>query len=158
MPGRIIVLYVILCLRCLTNGTVLVKTFPPGSPAAGFTSSIAMTEFSACLFMLIALYQRKSWVTLLFRIYIAIAMPLSLLIMAAAAMVKQRNGEAFAWNAFAGGVIAAIGFGVFAWYVARGPSRDYLRSAVKHSAEPPLLVTKEAPNQSPTAPSGRGSF
>ena len=139
MPGRIIALYVILCLRCLTNGTALVKSFPPGTPAAIFTNAVATIDFSACFFMLIALYQMKVWVVLLFRIYVGIMMPFSLFLMAATAIVKERNGEAMPWAQFVGGFIVAVGFGLFAWYVGQRKTRDYLQTAASspnQSTEP----------------------
>jgi len=147
MPGRIIALYVILCLRVLVNGVALVKAFPPATSQAALTSTVATFEFSSCLFMLIALYQRKRWVPWVFRAYIALAMPLSLFFMWITAIVKQKNGEAMAWNAFVGGVIAAIGLAVFSWYVGRGPALYYLHSPLARSTEPPLLVTEEQPNK-----------
>ncbi|WP_415907837.1 hypothetical protein [Oleiharenicola sp. Vm1] len=143
MPGRIIALYVILGLRFLTGGIAMVKSFPPASAASAFTSSVATFEFAACLFMLIALFQRKSWVVWVFRGYIAIVIPFSLILMWFAALAKERNGEDFAWNAFAGGVMAAIGFAWFAWYVGRGPTREFLHAQVAGKQEPQLTAKRE---------------
>ena len=89
--------------------------------------------------MLIALYQMKVWVVLLFRIYVGIMMPFSLFLMAATAIVKERNGEAMPWAQFVGGFIVAVGFGLFAWYVGQRKTRDYLQTAASspnQSTEP----------------------
>lgn len=156
MPGRIIALYVILCLRVLVNGVALVKVFPPSSAAAGFISTVGTVDFSACLFMLIALYQRKRWLIMLFRIYVAAAMPLSLLLMGASAFAKSRSGEPMAWNQFAGGVLAAVGFAVFAWYLGGARVREYLRGETEHG-EPPVIETGDVPGQTTKPPTASGT-
>ncbi len=146
MPGRVIALYVILCLRVLTNGVGLVKLFPPSSLAAEIICTVATIDFSACFFMLIALYQRKRWLILLFRIYVAVAMPISLLLMGASSLAKERSGEAMAWNPFVGGVLAAIGFAVFAWCLGGARVREYLKAETV-SGEPPVIGDAIEANQ-----------
>lgn len=128
MPDRIIVLYVILCLRVLVNGAAIVKLFPPSSGKEEFAFVAAAFEFAVFLLMLIALYNRKKWTILVFRLYIGIILPLSFGVMCLVTFVNSRNGAGVEWVPLIFSAFLTAGLLLFAWYVGGGLTREYLKN------------------------------
>jgi hypothetical protein len=74
MPTPIIILYVILILRVIVNAVLIINSFPSATPAASISGTFAVLDFALCLTMLIALFERKLWLALFFRIYVGVVM------------------------------------------------------------------------------------
>lgn len=137
-PFRIVLLYCLLWLRMLTDGIVALSAVIRGDPFSSISGKLifGVPEFIVCLVLLVGLFQRRSWVLLMFRVYIGIVMAISVLVMAAAWAKTPGSGAGFSLT---GAVIAACGLSWFAWYVARPAGRAYFPSEEPAEPAPPEL-------------------
>jgi hypothetical protein len=150
MPGRIIVVFVLMAVRVLVNAVIIVRSVGAGAPVQRLQNSLAIFEFGFALFVLIALRQRKYLAIRVFRPYVVASSCGSMVWQAYSSLLNYRENSSFAVAPIAGGAALLVFFLWFQWYVADPGVRAYL-SHRGQSSEPPILAVPLPERPSPAS-------
>jgi hypothetical protein len=150
MPGRIIVIYVLMAVRVLVNAGLIIRSVGGEAPVQRLQNSLAILEFGFALFVLIALWQRKYLAIRVFRPYVVASSCGSMVWQAYLSLVNYRDDSSFAVAPIAAGVALFVFFLWFQWYVADPGVRAYL-SLRDQKSEPPILAIPATERPSPSS-------
>ena len=155
MPASIITFYVILIARIAVSAFQIVYHLPSNSSQETIVAGSSIVEFALCMIMLIALFERKRWSVKMFRVYLGMLLPLSLVGLLYSALENQSDGGKTPWTKFVGGIIGGIGLGLLAWRLGSANACRYF-DAYAYRRFSPAIKSAEMPNQSmdPTLASG----
>jgi len=149
MPGRLIVVYILMIVRALVNGMILVRSVGNEGGVASFQGALATAEFGFALFVLIALFQRKYLAVQVFRPFVIVSACVVVCFQALAAVQNAKAGAAAPYAPLIGGILFLCFLLWFQAYVASPIVRAYLSRSTLVNAPPILPAMASQPNKAP---------
>lgn len=147
MPGRLIVVYVLMAIRSLVNAMLIVRLAGAEGGVLKLQLTLATVEFGGSLFVIIALAQRKYLAIQVFRPFVIISGCLTVAGQALAGIYNDRAGVAAPYAPMFGGLLFLAFLGWFQAYVASPKVRAYLAPRLAPPGAPLLPAIAEEPNK-----------